>query len=59
MPLPVHLLMTTPQLLELRVAFTLDRAAGADPAFCDGRLASIDQVLRERGVALPEDEETT
>ncbi len=35
-------------LRELRQAFVRDRDNGADAAFCDGRIALLDRVLKER-----------
>lgn len=42
--------LSTPDLLEMYIAFALDLANGAEPAFCHGRLALIRDILllRER-----------
>jgi len=49
--LAVYREFSTAALLDLRIAFILDRAAATRPetqAFCVGRLAVIDAVLHER-----------
>lgn len=44
-------MFTTPFLDEYATALELDKVAGADHAFCQGRLKLIDEVLAERGTS--------
>lgn len=51
--LELYRTMPTNELRRLRTAFLLDREGHSNSdtiAFCDGRLALLDQVLREREV---------
>lgn len=45
--------MSTDALTELRAAFVLDLANGADQTFCRGRIALIDEELQRREPLAP------